>query len=69
MAAVAELPKYGVYKNTDIEWLGEIPEHWDIVRFRDVFSFGKRAQYHEGRFAGGWRPLRELWRGSLKIWL
>jgi len=41
MAAVAELPKYGVYKNTDIEWLGEIPEHWDIVRFRDVFSFGK----------------------------
>jgi type I restriction enzyme S subunit len=28
--------KYDKYKNTNIEWIGEIPEHWDIKRVKHV---------------------------------
>jgi len=27
-------PRYEGYKATGIEWLGEVPEHWDITRRR-----------------------------------
>ena len=23
-------PKYPAYKNSGVEWLGEVPEHWDV---------------------------------------
>lgn len=32
------MEKYNEYKNTDIEWLGDIPKHWEIKRVKDVFS-------------------------------
>jgi len=28
-------------KNTGIEWMGEIPNEWEVIRFSYVFSFGK----------------------------
>jgi type I restriction enzyme S subunit len=30
------LKPYQNYKNSDIEWLGDIPEHWEIKRLKDV---------------------------------
>jgi type I restriction enzyme, S subunit len=27
-------PRYEGYKDTGIEWLGEVPEHWDITRLK-----------------------------------
>ena len=27
---------YPEYKDSGIEWLGEIPEHWEIKRFKHV---------------------------------
>ena len=27
-------------KNSGIEWLGDIPEHWDVIRLRELFKFG-----------------------------
>ena len=33
--------EYASYKNSEVEWLGLIPRHWSVVRFRDLFSFGK----------------------------
>lgn len=32
---------YARYKDSGMEWLGEIPEHWEIKRLRFVFSLGK----------------------------
>lgn len=29
------------YKDSGIEWIGEIPEHWEKKRFRFIFSLGK----------------------------
>ncbi|MBO4829160.1 MAG: restriction endonuclease subunit S [Fibrobacter sp.] len=32
---------YARYKDSGISWIGEIPEHWDVVPFREGFDFGK----------------------------
>ena len=41
MKASAAMPKYETYKDSGIEWLGEIPAHWNTARFRNAFSFDK----------------------------
>ena len=28
------LPPYSEYKPSGIEWLGEVPEHWDVKRLK-----------------------------------
>lgn len=33
---------YPKYKDTGIEWLGEIPEKWNVVRLRFIFTIKKR---------------------------
>lgn len=33
--------KYDAYKDSDVEWVGEIPNDWKILRFRDICDFGK----------------------------
>lgn len=33
---------YSKYKKTDIEWLGDIPEQWNVVRLRYIFTIKKR---------------------------
>jgi len=25
-------PRYPAYKDSGVEWLGEVPEHWDLMR-------------------------------------
>jgi type I restriction enzyme S subunit len=42
-------PKYPKYKNSGIEWLGELPEHWDVMPLKHVASL-------KGRL--GWQGLR-----------
>ncbi|MBC5836697.1 restriction endonuclease subunit S [Flavobacterium muglaense] len=36
------LKKYDQYKNSGVEWLGEIPEHWEVKRFKHIFSEKKK---------------------------
>ena len=33
--------RYEKYKSSGIEWIGEIPSHWEEKKFRYVFSFGR----------------------------
>ncbi len=35
------MSRYEKYKQTNIEWIGEIPEHWDIKRFKFLFTFSR----------------------------
>jgi type I restriction enzyme, S subunit len=32
--------KYNKYKPSEIDCLGDIPQHWEIYRLKDIFSFG-----------------------------
>lgn len=34
------MKKYDSYKDSGIEWLGEIPEHWEVKRLKNIFSLG-----------------------------
>lgn len=41
MEGIATKPtfqKYPAYKDSGVEWLGEIPEHWEIIRIKHLFK-------------------------------
>lgn len=33
--------KYDAYKDSGMQWLGDIPNDWEVVRFRDICTFSK----------------------------
>ncbi|MBE7629571.1 restriction endonuclease subunit S [Tenacibaculum piscium] len=33
------IKKYSTYKNSGVEWLGEIPEHWNLTRLTNIGKF------------------------------
>lgn len=35
------LPRYPEYKPSGVEWLGEVPEHWDVKRVKLLFNVGR----------------------------
>jgi type I restriction enzyme S subunit len=35
------MKKYDKYKDSGIEWIGEIPEHWDVKKFDYLFVFSR----------------------------
>lgn len=32
------LEKYEAYKDSGVEWLGEVPVHWEVKRLKDFAS-------------------------------
>ncbi len=50
-------PRYPAYKDSGVEWLGEVPAHWELSRIKAVASF-----------TGGGTPSREnlaFWNGDI----
>ncbi len=44
-------PRYPRYKDSGVEWLGEVPEHWEVTRLKrmcDVFPSNVDKKSHEG---------------------
>ena len=44
-------PRYPKYKDSGIEWLGEVPEHWDVKKLKhvcNVFPSNVDKKAHEG---------------------
>ncbi|MEO9256763.1 MAG: restriction endonuclease subunit S, partial [Crocinitomicaceae bacterium] len=41
--------KYGKYKSSGIEWIGDIPQHWDVKRIKDIFNLGRGKFSHRPR--------------------
>ncbi|MCC5841502.1 MAG: restriction endonuclease subunit S [Opitutales bacterium] len=35
------LPRYPQYKDSGVEWLGEVPAHWEVVRLRNIVEIKK----------------------------
>jgi type I restriction enzyme S subunit len=33
---------YPAYKDSGVEWLGDVPEHWNLNRFKNIFRIRKR---------------------------
>ena len=38
------LPAYPKYKPSGVEWLGDVPEHWDVKRGRFCMGINPRSQ-------------------------
>lgn len=36
--SASKLEQYASYKDSGIEWLGEVPSHWNLTRNKDIFS-------------------------------
>lgn len=41
-------PCYPKYKDSGVEWLGEVPEGWNVVRVRRLFEIKKLIAGEEG---------------------
>ncbi len=35
------MKKYEAYKDSGLEWLGEMPKHWAVMKMKYLFSFGR----------------------------
>lgn len=31
-------PRYPSYRDSGVEWLGEVPEHWDVLRIKHLVA-------------------------------
>ncbi len=38
---------YPEYKDSGVEWLGEVPEHWNTIAIGRLFSRTKRTGFHD----------------------
>jgi hypothetical protein len=36
------MEKYEKYKDSGIEWIGEIPEHWEVNRIRRLLKYWQK---------------------------
>ena len=34
----SDMRRYDSYKDSDVAWIGEIPEHWDTIKMKYLFS-------------------------------
>ncbi|MCY3944228.1 MAG: restriction endonuclease subunit S, partial [Gemmatimonadetes bacterium] len=48
---------YPVYKDSGVEWLGKVPEHWEVRRLRSVAAIGTGGRDTIDRQAGGPYPF------------
>lgn len=51
------LPRYPAYKDSGVEWLGDVPEHWRVSKLKSFASF-----------SGGGTPARDnlaFWNGDI----
>lgn len=39
----SKIRQYDAYKDSGVEWLGEIPEHWELKRFKHIFREKKKT--------------------------
>lgn len=44
-----KLERYENYKDSGIEWIGEIPAHWDLKRIKDIFILERGKFTHRPR--------------------
>ena len=45
------MKKYESYKDSGIEWIGEIPSHWEVKRGKDVLKFINGYPFNSGLFS------------------
>ena len=63
---VGKIKRYNTYKDSGVEWLGEIPEHWEVKRLKFIFEeiqTGSTPSTSNQKFYGGnidWYTPKDL---------
>jgi len=57
MTVLAAMPEYESYKDSGIDWLGEVPDHWQIRRFKFLTSITTGGKNTEDKEDGGEYPF------------
>jgi len=47
-------PRYPKYKDSGVEWLGEVPEHWEVVQFKQFVEIQNGADHKHVEQAEGY---------------
>jgi hypothetical protein len=55
VAPIMSFPRYPQYKDSGVEWLGEVPGHWEVKRFKQIFK------EREERSINGAELLLSVW--------
>ena len=50
-----QFKQYPSYKNSGVEWLGDVPEHWKIVRTKDIFNHRKEEALEDDEIVTAFR--------------
>jgi type I restriction enzyme S subunit len=45
------MKKYDSYKDSGVEWIGEIPSHWEVKRGKEVLKFSNGYPFNSGLFS------------------
>ncbi|NQW53030.1 MAG: restriction endonuclease subunit S, partial [Rhodospirillales bacterium] len=51
------IPRYPSYKNNGVPWLGEVPEHWEVVQFKQFVDIHNGADHKHVELAEGYPVL------------
>ncbi|WP_438816656.1 restriction endonuclease subunit S [Stutzerimonas stutzeri] len=58
MESPSTFPKYPAYKDSGVEWLGEVPQHWVVTKFSRHFSVRMGETIPETELSEeGWLPV------------
>lgn len=50
-------PRYRAYKNSGVEWLGEVPEHWEVMQFKQFVDIQNGSDHKHVEQAEGYPVL------------
>ena len=50
-------PRYERYKNSGVEWLGEVPEHWDVIPLKRLADFINGDAFKPTEWAESGTPI------------
>lgn len=51
------MPKYDTYKDSGVEWIGDIPTHWKVMRFKFLSSITTGSKNTEDKIENGEYPF------------
>lgn len=60
-------PRYPRYKDSGVEWLGEVPEHWSLSRTKNLFTLMKRPPLDEDDIVTAFRDGEVTLRSKRRV--
>ena len=60
-------PRYPKYKPSGVEWLGDVPEHWEMTRLKNLFSLMKRLPEAQDNIVTAFRDGEVTLRSNRRI--